>query len=140
MEFKTLKEASSAYAELESSSEALLNESVEQVKALEAASEESKAASIESVEKIEALDTENGELKAEVETLKASNKELEDNKLDVQEEAAKLAAASGIELKEIESGNGNGEGEDIISREEFDAKSQSERLAFFKAGGKLASK
>ena len=97
MDFKTLKEASDAFSELESSSNALLEESAEKIAAFEAAEVESKQAVAESIEKVESLEGEVESLKSEKAELLASNKELEENKIEVQEEAARIVAGSGID-------------------------------------------
>lgn len=137
MEFKTLKEASSAFSELEISSTELLDESAETIKSFEAAETESKQAMADAVDKVETLESKVESLEGENTKLEVSNKELEENKLDVQKEAARIASEAGVELKDLEKPDGDQQDANALSREDFEALSLIGRMAFFKQGGKI---
>ena len=134
MEFKTLTEASAAYADLEKSGEALLTEASDKIEALESSATETKDIMSSASEKIEGLEGDVKSLESEKTDLETKNAELESNKLEVQAEAARIAAASGIPPVE----GSEGESENVSSYEDFKAMNQVDRHEFIKEGGKIA--
>lgn len=130
--FKSLAEATASYAELESSTQQLLDEA--EAKASQAQDKLSEAES-----KVSQLEKDLNDATAKVAALENNISELEKKAQTAEESSERKAAeiAASVKVEPVQIGGPTGDNSGKLTRSEFEAKSFADRIAFIKAGGKV---